>query len=180
MELPAGLTPPPSDLVASLRAALAPDRVAIPGDPNYAAFHKSDNRDLAETFPCAIARCLSAEEVAAALLACRRHNLPISIAAGRHSAKFFRHNAVCIDLRLISYVKVDPETRIARVGAGTKNGELDAACEKFGMFVTAGTNTDTGVAGLTLGGGYGWVDQSKARVCRARDSLIARSFSLDT
>jgi FAD/FMN-containing dehydrogenase len=60
-----------------------------------------------------------------------------------------------IDVRSIAHIDIDPVTRTARVGAGVKNGELDAACGLHGMYVTAGTNTDTGVAGLTLGGGFG-------------------------
>ncbi|KAI9006788.1 hypothetical protein DFJ74DRAFT_624977 [Hyaloraphidium curvatum] len=146
----------PPAFIAELRTALPASRVVTPADGTaYASLHKSDNADLARTFPCVIVRCRSAEDISAAIMTCRKHGVPLSVAAGRHSAKFFREGAACIDVREIAHVEIDPERRVARVGAGVKNGELDAACGQHGLYVTAGTNSDTGVAGLTLGGGFG-------------------------
>ena len=64
-----------------------------------------------------------------------------------------------IDLRPMNRVRVDPESRTAWCGGGTKWGELDRETQAFGLAVTGGRLADTGVGGLTLGGGSGWIER---------------------
>jgi FAD/FMN-containing dehydrogenase len=109
--------------------------------------------------PAAIARCANVADVATALRFARSHGLPVAVRGGGHS---FPGHSVCddglvIDLSLMRGIRVDPEGRTVRVQGGVLLGELDAATQPYGLAVTSGIVTHTGVAGLTLGGGLGWI-----------------------
>jgi FAD/FMN-containing dehydrogenase len=109
--------------------------------------------------PALIARCTGVEDVSAATGFARRTGLPVAVRSGGHS---FPGLSVCddeivIDLAPMKGIRVDPEARRVRVQAGVLLGELDRATQEFGLAVPSGIVTHTGVAGLTLGGGIGWV-----------------------
>ncbi|RXZ47596.1 FAD-binding oxidoreductase [Agromyces fucosus] len=109
--------------------------------------------------PAVIARCTGADDIGAALLFARRTGLPVAVRGGGHS---FPGLSVCddgvvIDLAPMRAVTVDPEARTVHVQAGALLGDLDQATLPSGLAVPSGIVTHTGVAGLTLGGGIGWI-----------------------
>ena len=109
--------------------------------------------------PGLIARCAGVADVIAAVSFARENGLPAAVRSGGHS---FPGHSVCddglvIDLSLMKGVRVDPDAQTARVQAGVLLGELDRETQAFGLAVPAGIVTHTGVAGLTLGGGIGWL-----------------------
>ena len=95
----------------------------------------------------------------ASLKLCRRHGLPVAVRSGGHSfpGLSVADDAFLIDLGLMKGVRVDPDARTARVQAGVLLGELDRETQQFGLAAPSGIVTHTGVAGLTLGGGIGWI-----------------------
>lgn len=109
--------------------------------------------------PAVIARCTGADDIGAALLFARRTGLPVAVRGGGHS---FPGLSVCddglvIDLAPMRAVTVDSEARTVHVQAGALLGDLDQATQPSGLAVPSGIVTHTGVAGLTLGGGIGWI-----------------------
>jgi FAD/FMN-containing dehydrogenase len=110
-------------------------------------------------FPALISRCAGVADVIAALRFARRTGVDVAVRGGGHS--FPGHSTcdggVLIDLGPMKGVRVDPEARTARVQAGVLWGELDRETQAFGLGTTGGIVTHTGVAGLTLGGGIGWL-----------------------
>jgi FAD/FMN-containing dehydrogenase len=111
--------------------------------------------------PALIARCTGAADVMLAVDFAREHGLLLAVRGGGHN---IAGNAVCdggmmIDLSRMNLVRVDPQTRTAHVGAGATLGELDHETQAFGLATPTGINSTTGVAGLTLGGGFGWLSR---------------------
>jgi FAD binding domain/Berberine and berberine like len=141
------------DLSVSFKGELA-----RPGDQAYDEHRKVWNGSI-DRRPALIARCAGVADVIAAVGFARRTGLPIAVRSGGHS---FPGLSVCddgvvIDLRAMSEVSVNPEGRTVRAGAGVLLGELDRETQAFGFAVPAGIVTHTGLAGLTLGGGIGWL-----------------------
>ncbi len=122
--------------------------------------------------PDLIARCSSAEDVSAAVRHAARHGLHAVARCGGHSVSgaSLRENSILIDLGGLKEIDVDPEARVARVGGGALLGELDAATQVHGLAVTAGVEPETGVGGLTLGGGIGFLARKLGLTI---DNLIA-------
>ncbi len=132
--------------------------VVGPGDRTYDEHRKVWNGSI-DRRPALIARCRGVDDVIAAVRFAVQTALPVAVRSGGHS---FPGQSVCdgglvIDLRPMSEVRVDPETRIARAEAGVLLGELDRETQAFGLAVPAGIVTHTGLTGLTLGGGIGWL-----------------------
>ena len=127
-------------------------------DPSYDTHRKVWNGSI-DRRPALIARCAGVADVIAAVKFCRRHGMRIAVRSGGHSfpGLSVADDAFVIDLGLMKGVRVDPETRTARVQAGVLLGELDRETQAFGLAAPAGIVTHTGVAGLTLGGGIGWI-----------------------
>ncbi|HKJ53415.1 MAG TPA: FAD-binding oxidoreductase [Gammaproteobacteria bacterium] len=116
--------------------------------------------------PALIARCLNSRDVSAALTFAAAQNLPVSIRGGGHNVA---GHAVCdggvmIDLSSMRGVSVDPEKRVAHVAGGATWGNVDTASQAHGLATPGGLISDTGVAGLTLSGGIGWL-RSRYGLC---------------
>ncbi|HEV7664745.1 MAG TPA: FAD-binding oxidoreductase, partial [Chloroflexota bacterium] len=122
--------------------------------------------------PAAIVRCVSAADVIAAVNFAREHNLLLAVRGGGHSAA---GSSVCdgglmIDLSLMKGIRVDPGRRIGRAEPGVTQGEFDRETQAFGLATTGGVVSTTGIAGLTLGGGIGWLGRTHGLSC---DNLLS-------
>ena len=108
--------------------------------------------------PALVVRCLGATDVINAVKLARNEKLLVAVRSGGHN---IAGNAVCdggllIDLSLMKSVHVDAAARTARVEAGALLSDFDKEAQAFGLATPLGINSTTGVAGLTLGGGFGW------------------------
>jgi FAD/FMN-containing dehydrogenase len=142
-----------------------------PGDPEYAEACTLFN-GMIERHPALVARCAAPDDVIAALAYARQHGLEIAVRAGGHSVAGLSlvDDGLVIDVRGMSDIAVDPERRVARVGAGVTWADLDRATQSHGLATTGGRVSTTGVAGLTLGGGSGWLERKHGLAC---DNLLA-------
>ena len=132
--------------------------VIIKGDPTYDERRKIWNGSI-DRHPAVIVRCAGVADVIAAVRFARGTGLPVAIRSGGHS---FPGHSTCddgivIDLSPMKGIRVDPLARTVRAQAGVLLGELDRETQAFGLAVPAGIVTHTGLAGLTLGGGIGWL-----------------------
>ena len=129
-----------------------------PADPAYDVQRKIWNGSF-DRHPAVIVRCAGVSDVIAAVKFGRESGLPVAVRSGGHSfpGLSVADDALMIDLSPMKGVRVDPEKRTARVQAGVLLGELDRETQAFGLAVPSGIVTHTGVAGLTLGGGIGWI-----------------------
>lgn len=134
--------------------------VIFPGQPGYETARRVWNADI-DRRPAAIVRCLDAEDAAAALRWCSHAGWPITVRGGGHNlaGTAVADNAVLIDTGLIRHVTVDTDARTVTVGAGCRWGDVDRAAEMHNVAVPAGVVSHTGVAGLTLGGGMGYLSR---------------------
>jgi FAD/FMN-containing dehydrogenase len=109
--------------------------------------------------PAIIARCTTPGDVAAAVNLARERDLPLAVRGGGHSIGGLSvcDGGLVVDLSPMRRIEVDPRARTARAGAGVLWGELDAATQEHGLATVGGIVTHTGIAGLTLGGGIGWL-----------------------
>jgi hypothetical protein len=130
------------------------------GDPGYEEARKVWNGWF-DRRPALIARCQEVSDVRSAILFGREHGLPIAVRGGGHSAQGYGtwDDALVIDLSPMKAIEVDPEQRVARAEAGLTWGEFDAATQQHGLAVTGGRFSTTGIAGLTLGSGSGWIER---------------------
>ena len=121
--------------------------------------------------PWVIARARSAADVAAAVRLARTSGRDLSVRGGGHnfSGSCIADDAVMIDLGALAEVSVDPAAKTARAGGGTRWAQLDAATQEHGLATPGGFVSDTGIAGLTLGGGMGWLSRKAGLSC---DNLL--------
>lgn len=142
-----------------------------PSDPDYDRVRRIWNGSV-DRRPAFIARCRTTTDVAAAIAFGRRHDLPIAVRAGGHSIPGWCsvEGGLMVDLRPMKGVRVDPAARRADVEPGLLWRELDAATQAHGLATPGGEISDTGVAGLTLGGGIGWLSRMHGL---ASDNLLA-------
>ena len=127
--------------------------------------------------PAVIARCADADDVAATIRFAREHDLPLAIRGGGHNGAGLASvdDGVVCDLSPLKEISVDPATGTVRVGGGCVWGEVDAATTEHGLAVPAGVISTTGVAGLTLGGGHGYLTR---RYGLTIDNLLAADVVL--
>lgn len=154
----AGSSIPDHD-VKAFAAALS-GKVHEPGSAGYEEARRIFN-GMIDRRPGLIAQPAGTTDVQKCVDFARRHNLLVSVKGGGHSAS---GHAVCdgglmIDLCLLKDIHVDPEAQTATAGGGVNWGELDAATQAHGLAVTGGRNPTTGIAGLTLGSGSGWLER---------------------
>jgi FAD/FMN-containing dehydrogenase len=150
--------------------------VIRPGDERYDEARVVFNVGI-DRRPAVIVQCATPADVAEALRMARDGGLAVAVRSGGHSVAGFSVNdgGLVVDVRPMKDIRVDPEARTVTVGAGVTWGEFDRATQEFGLATTGGRVSTTGVAGLTLGGGSGWLERSFGLTC---DSL--RSVDLVT
>jgi hypothetical protein len=141
----------------ALASALRGD-VIRPGDQTYDEHRRVWNASI-DRHPALLARCAGVADVIQAVRFARSHGLLVAVRGGGHS---YPGHSVCdggmvIDLRLMKGIRVDPEAGTVRAQAGVLLGELDRETQAFGLGVPAGFVSHTGLAGLTLGGGIGFL-----------------------
>src|SRR5690349_19836804 len=145
-------------------------KILIDGDVNYDSERKIWN-GMIDRKPALIAQCIDKDDIIHTVKFARKHELLVSVRGGGHNVS---GNAVCdggvmIDLSLMKKVEVDPSKKIAHVEMGATWGDFDKATQPYGLATTGGLITTTGVAGLTLGGGVGWLVRKCGLSC---DNLI--------
>ena len=136
-------------------------RLLTQGSPEYDEARTIWNA-MIDRRPALIVRCLTADDVAKSVRLAAQHQVVLAIRGGGHG---IAGNAVCdgglmIDLSQMKAVKVDADRKTARVEAGATLGDFDREAQAFGLATPLGINSTTGVAGLTLGGGFGWLSRS--------------------
>src|SRR5213079_553833 len=143
--------------ISDLRKRLSGPLVVC-GDAGYDEARTIWNR-MIDRRPALIARCAGTDDVVTALRFAREHGLLVSVRGGGHNVT---GNAVCdggimIDLSPMKSIRVDPVARTARAEPGVLWGEFDRETQAFGLATVGGVVSTTGIAGLTLGGGVGWL-----------------------
>jgi FAD/FMN-containing dehydrogenase len=145
--------------------------VLVSGDTGYDDARAVFN-GMIDRHPALIARCTSTDDVAAAVKLAREQSLPLSVYGGGHgvSGAAVCDDGVVVDMRPMKGLDVDPAAQTVRAEAGLTWGELDAATQEHGLAVTGGRVSDTGIAGLALGSGSGWLERALGFTC---DNLVA-------
>jgi len=131
-----------------------------PGEPSYDEHRRVWNGSV-DRSPELIARCATVSDVIAAVRCARQTGVEAAVRGGGHSFPGLSScdGGIVIDLGQMKAIRVDPDARHASAQAGVLLGELDAQTQAFGLAVPAGIVTHTGLAGLTLGGGIGWLQR---------------------
>ena len=129
-------------------------------DPGYDEARKLYN-GMIDKRPLMIARCIDAADVIAAVNFGRANQLAIAVRGGGHNGPGFGsvNDGLVIDLSMMKGVRVDPANRTVRVGGGSQTGDVDHATHAFGLAIPFGVVSTTGVAGLTLSGGHGYLSR---------------------
>lgn len=131
-----------------------------PDDATYDAERRIWNASI-DRRRALIARCAGVADVISSVRFAREHRQLVAVRSGRHSYPGLgvSEGGIVIDLGQMKGIRVDPQARTARAQAGVLLGELDREAQAFGLAVPAGIVTHTGLAGLTLGGGIGWLER---------------------
>jgi FAD/FMN-containing dehydrogenase len=142
-----------------------------PGDPGYDEARMVKNA-MIDRRPALIGRPMDEAGVVALVNLARERGLPVAVRCGAHSVNGHGtcDGGIVIDLGALNAVEVDPAAKIARAGGGATWGELDDATQRHGLAVTGGRVSSTGIGGLTLGSGSGWLERTCGLTC---DSLMS-------
>lgn len=160
----AGRTIAPAAIDA-FRGAIQGQTIA-PGDEDYESARRIWNWSI-DKHPGLIVRCASAEDVIASVNFAREHNVLVAVRGGGHNVggRALCDDGLVVDLSRMKRVQVDTEARRVRAQSGCTLGDLDAATHESGLAVPTGVITKTGIAGLTLGGGVGWLMRKYGLTC---------------
>jgi FAD/FMN-containing dehydrogenase len=144
--------------MSGILGGLSATKYSLPGDAGYEKARTVWNA-MIDRRPACIVHCASADDVAGALRLARQHELQISVRGAGHN---IAGTAVCegglmIDLSPMKAVRIDAEKKRARVAPGVTLAEFDAAAQQHALATPVGINSTTGISGLTLGGGFGWL-----------------------
>jgi FAD/FMN-containing dehydrogenase len=152
----AKVTIPPADL-ETLKAALR-GTACLPGDAGYDEARTIWNA-MIDRKPALAIRCQSAADVQQAIGLARKLGLVVSVRGGGHNiaGSAVVDGGLLIDLSLMRSIKVDPAAKRAVVGPGATLADVDRETQAFGLALPTGINSTTGIAGLTVGGGFGWI-----------------------
>src|SRR3712207_4165138 len=147
-----------------------------PGDDGYDAARQIFN-GMIDRRPALIARCAGSGDVVKAVRFAREHELIVSVRGGGHNVagNAISDGGLMIDLSLMKGMRVNPTTRTASAQGGVTWREFDRECQAFGLATTGGAISSTGIAGLTLGGGFGWLGRSYGMSC---DNLLSADVVL--
>jgi len=165
------MTLEPSSVERELLRRYIAGAVMTPGDDGYDNARGLWNARI-DRHPAAIVRCRDRDDVAAALRIARDHGRAVTVRAGGHhvSGRALGEGALVLDLTPMTGVAVDPAAATVTVEAGATWGVVDHATEPHGLAVPGGQDPNIGVAGLTLGGGVGWLSRQHGLAC---DNLLA-------
>lgn len=149
----------PNDQVHELRSRFR-GTIITPEDDIYDDARKIWN-GIFDKRPAVIARCVTTNDVIQAVNFAREHNLLVAVKGGGHNSagKAVCDDGIVIDLSLMRRVYVDAEKKTARVDGGALLGDVDSETQLHGLAVSAGIVSHTGVGGLALGGGFGWISR---------------------
>ncbi|MCV2491928.1 FAD-binding oxidoreductase [Geodermatophilus sp. YIM 151500] len=159
----------------SLRADMRGEVIG-PADPGYETARRVHN-GMIDKRPAVIARCTGVADVQAALHFGIAHDLPVAVRGGGHNVagKAVCDDGIVIDLSPMKGMRVLPGERVAQAQAGLTWGEFDRETQAFGLATTGGAISTTGIAGLTLGGGIGWLQRKHGLTC---DNLLSADVVL--
>jgi FAD/FMN-containing dehydrogenase len=145
--------------------------IVQPGDPGYDDARAVWNASI-DRRPAAVVRCHDDGAVERGLAFAVERGLPVAVRGGGHNVAGFGtcDDGIVLDLRPMSGVRVDRDRRLAAAGPGTIGAEFDRATQEHGLATTLGVMSTTGIAGLTLGGGIGWLQRAYGLAC---DNLVA-------
>jgi FAD/FMN-containing dehydrogenase len=146
-------------------------QIVLPADPNYDEVRTIWNATI-DRRPAAIVQCVEAADIPPAISFAREHKLEISIRGGGHhiAGNALCDNGVTIDLSTMKNVRIDAQKRRAYVEPGATLADFDRAAQAHGLATPVGINSTTGIAGLTLGGGFGWLTRKYGLTI---DNLVA-------
>ncbi|MGG5819109.1 FAD-binding oxidoreductase [Falsiroseomonas sp. HW251] len=169
------ITTSPADMATALAKSFA-GQILRSGDPHYDEARRVHN-GLIDKRPALIARCLGVADVIDALALARERRLEIAVRGGGHNVagRATTEGGMLIDLSLMKGVYVDPNRRTARAQGGATWREFNRETQLHGLATTGGVVSSTGVAGLTLGGGLGWLMGKHAL---ALDNLLSAEVVL--
>ncbi len=165
----------PEPAIQKFRASLRGPSLC-PGESGYDAARSIHNASI-DRRPAILARCASAADVLTCIRFAREHELLVSVRGGGHSiaGKAVCDGGLMIDLSGMKGIRVEPAKRTVRAEPGLTLGEFDRETQAFGLATTMGVVSKTGIAGLTLGGGIGWLVRKYGLAC---DNLLAADIVL--
>jgi FAD/FMN-containing dehydrogenase len=158
------------DVIQNLKGLIQGD-VLLPSHDEYDQARKIWN-GMIDKHPAFIVRCTGPADVIDAVKFARAHDLLVSVRGGGHNVagKALVDDGIVIDLTKMKGIRVDPKSGTAHAQSGVTLGELDRETQVFGLAVPSGIVTTTGIAGLTLGGGFGWLSRKYGLSC---DNLLS-------